>query len=93
MPVAILFLHLVFTLPLFFQEAVIKSERIRRLERLKAHYQNDTWTKREAPPADWAAPLPEWMVKRDENTYLAYKAKEMREGKEEESEKSSCTIM
>ncbi|XP_034840133.1 synaptic plasticity regulator PANTS [Maniola hyperantus] len=74
-------------------EAVIKSERIRRLDRLRGHYQNNVWTKREAPPPDWDKPLPEWMVKRDENTYLAYKAKEMREGKEEESEKSFCSIM
>ncbi|CAH2241168.1 UPF0545 protein C22orf39 homolog [Pararge aegeria] len=74
-------------------DAVIKSERIRRLERLKSHYQNDIWTKREAPPSDWDKPLPDWMVKRDENSYLAYKAKEIKEGKEEDSVGSFCSIM
>ncbi|KPI91664.1 PREDICTED: UPF0545 protein C22orf39 homolog [Papilio xuthus] len=73
--------------------AVIESEKQRRLERLRAHYRNDTWKKRDAPPADWDKPLPEWMAKRDENTYLALKAKEMREGKTEETSDSLCTIM
>ncbi|XP_023946876.2 UPF0545 protein C22orf39 homolog [Bicyclus anynana] len=74
-------------------EAVINSEKNRRLERLKSHYQNDTWTKRDGPPPDWEQPLPDWMVKRDENTYLAHKAKEMKEGKEDESITSYCSIM
>ncbi|XP_075992858.1 synaptic plasticity regulator PANTS [Anticarsia gemmatalis] len=72
--------------------AVINSEKNRRMERLRAHYRNDTWEKRDSPPEDWAKPLPDWMVKRDENTYLALKAKELREGKVEET-KSSCSIM
>ncbi|XP_028165298.1 synaptic plasticity regulator PANTS [Ostrinia nubilalis] len=74
-------------------EAVINSEKARRMERLRAHYRNDTWKKRDAPPEDWAKPLPEWMVKRDENTLLAIKAKEIREGKDEKVEKSFCSIM
>ncbi|XP_063531629.1 synaptic plasticity regulator PANTS [Cydia strobilella] len=60
--------------------ALIESEKARRLERLKAHYRNDIWKKREGPPADWDKPLPEWMQKRQENTYLDHKAKEYREG-------------
>lgn len=76
-----------------FQEALIESERKRRLERLKAHYRNDTWKKRESPPADWDKPLPEWMSKRDENTYLAQKAKEMREGISETDNNGFCAIM
>ncbi|XP_072943445.1 synaptic plasticity regulator PANTS [Epargyreus clarus] len=74
-------------------EALIISEKKRRLQRLKAHYMNDTWKKRAAPPADWDKPLPEWMRQRDENTYLAQKAKEMREGTNEEESNSFCTIM
>lgn len=75
------------------QVAVIESEKQRRLERLRAHYRNDTWKKRDAPPTDWDKPLPEWMAKRDENTYLAQRAKEMKEGKMEETSDSFCTIM
>lgn len=75
-----------------FQLAVIKSEKERRLNRLRAHYRNDTWKKREAPPDDWAKPLPEWMAKRDKDTYLAQKSKELKEGITE-NPKSSCTIM
>ncbi|XP_049867597.1 UPF0545 protein C22orf39 homolog [Pectinophora gossypiella] len=74
-------------------EAVIKSERLRRLIRLRGHMKNDTWKKRESPPSDWDRPLPEWMVKRDENTYLAQKAKEMREGTEEAEKGGFCSIM
>ncbi|CAG9585193.1 unnamed protein product [Danaus chrysippus] len=72
-------------------KAVIQSETTRRLERLRPHYQNNVWKKRESPPADWDKPLPEWLQKRDENSYLALKAKEMKEGKEEKT--SSCCIM
>ncbi|CAK1545195.1 unnamed protein product [Leptosia nina] len=74
-------------------EALIKSEQARRMERLRAHYRNDVWKKRDSPPEDWAAPLPEWMAKRDENTYLAQKAREIREGTETEEKDSSCSIM
>lgn len=75
-----------------FQLAVISSEKERRLARLRAHYRNDTWAKRTAPPEDWSKPLPEWMAKRDENTYLAQMAKELKEGKIENT-KSFCAIM
>ncbi|CAG9783927.1 unnamed protein product [Diatraea saccharalis] len=74
-------------------EAVINSEKKRRMERLQAHYRNDIWKKRQSPPRDWDTPLPEWMNKRNENTYLAMKAKEMKEGKLEDSDSSFCSIM
>ncbi|CAG4912001.1 unnamed protein product [Colias eurytheme] len=75
--------------------ALIKSEKDRRMSRLRAHYRNDIWKKRDAPPEDWSAPLPEWMAKRDENTYLAKRAHEIREGTDNQPEEkeSSCTIM
>ncbi|XP_041976976.1 UPF0545 protein C22orf39 homolog [Aricia agestis] len=73
-------------------EAVIKSEKARRFARFRAHYQNDVWKKRDGPPSDWDKPLPEWMRKRDENTYLAQKAKEMKDGTIVEDE-SFCCIM
>lgn len=57
-------------------KAVIQSELVRRTERLKAHYDNDTWTKRESPPPDWAKPLPGFMAKRNQNTYLEIMNKE-----------------
>ncbi|KAI8434732.1 hypothetical protein MSG28_003253 [Choristoneura fumiferana] len=74
--------------------AVIESEKARRMERLKAHYKNDIWKKRSSPPPDWDKPLPEWMQKRNENTYLDHKAKEYREGTlKENSSDWSCAIM
>lgn len=65
------------------------------MERLRAHYRNDIWKKRASPPEDWNKPLPEWLIKRDENTYLAAKAQEIREGKTEEhsSARSFCVLM
>ena len=43
---------------------VIKSEERRRLARLKDHYGNTVWTKREKPPEDWNAPLPKYLEER-----------------------------
>lgn len=57
---------------------LIESEKQRRIERLKAHYGNDVWTKRNKAPEDWAKPLPEKLQKEYENSYLELKAREMR---------------
>ncbi|KAH0561429.1 UPF0545 protein C22orf39 homolog [Cotesia glomerata] len=54
---------------------LIESVKKRRMERLKPHLANDVWTKRGKPPADWSEPLPEWMVKKNEGTFLASKQK------------------
>ncbi|EDW61653.1 synaptic plasticity regulator PANTS [Drosophila virilis] len=74
--------------------AIIKSEEQRRITRLRAHYANDTWTKRKQPPEDWAKPLPEWLEKRNENTYLELKQKELSGlAAEQEAQRSYCAIM
>ncbi|XP_008548060.1 uncharacterized protein LOC103571624 [Microplitis demolitor] len=54
---------------------LVESVKKRRLERLKSHVANDTWTRRTKPPEDWNEPLPEWMVKKNEGTFLAAKQK------------------
>ncbi|XP_001603320.1 UPF0545 protein C22orf39 homolog [Nasonia vitripennis] len=61
-------------------EELIASERKRRLERLKPHYQNDVWKKRDKPPENWNAPLPEWFEEQNKNSYLAVKARDIRNG-------------
>ncbi|XP_031349973.1 uncharacterized protein LOC116175807 isoform X3 [Photinus pyralis] len=48
------------------------------MQRLRDHYGNDVWTKRRSPPKDWNKPLPEYLLKEYENTYLNLKAKEMK---------------
>lgn len=68
------------------------------MERLRGHYQNTTWTRRKEPPADWAKPLPEYLQKEYENSFLDLKAREMRGEKvvtpPSFMERSSyCTIM
>lgn len=75
--------------------AVVKSEEKRRLDRLKSHYGNTVWTKRDAPPEKWNAPLPEWLEERNKNTYLEIKAKELRGEKVEDPDagKTMCSIM
>ncbi|XP_037946076.1 UPF0545 protein C22orf39 homolog [Teleopsis dalmanni] len=75
-------------------EAIIKSEQQRRETRMKAHYGNTTWKKRSSPPDDWSKPLPEWLTKRYENSYLKLKQMEL-EGQlpVEKESKSYCTIM
>lgn len=56
---------------------LISSEEKRRKERLNAHYGNNVWNKRSAPPPDWNKALPENMQKEYENSYLAFKSKEL----------------
>lgn len=75
---------------------MVASEQNRRKERLVPHYQNNVWKKRAKPPEDWDKPLPEYIQKEYENSYLNAKAKEMR-GEIPPSfdidSRLSCTIM
>ncbi|KAG5871997.1 hypothetical protein JTB14_030839 [Gonioctena quinquepunctata] len=57
---------------------LIQAEKTRRKERLLPHYANDVWEKRKAPPEDWNKPLPEYLQKEYEYTYLNVKSKEMK---------------
>ncbi|CAO1357294.1 unnamed protein product [Diamesa hyperborea] len=76
---------------------VIDSETKRRRDRMRPHYQNNVWTKREAPPADWSKELPEYLQKEYENSFLSIKAKEMKGIKlavgAQPSESTFCSIM
>lgn len=75
---------------------VIDNENERRSERLKGHQENDVWRKRSNPPNDWNKPLPEYITKRYENSYLELKSREMKgESPPETSIKEPvyCTIM
>ncbi|XP_011308933.1 UPF0545 protein C22orf39 homolog [Fopius arisanus] len=76
-------------------EDLVASEKVRRLNRLKGHYANDVWTKRQAPPEDWDAPLPDWLAKRDAKTFLAGKQNEINTTGDKEFELyiPSCTIL
>lgn len=58
---------------------LIDRELQRQDERLRAHAANNVWTKRDKPPEDWSKPLPEFIQKRNENTLLAFRAKELQE--------------
>lgn len=49
---------------------VIQREKVRIGQRLKAHYDNDVWEKRQSPPAEWDKPLPQWMQDKNENSYF-----------------------
>ncbi|KAH8039391.1 hypothetical protein MRX96_032801 [Rhipicephalus microplus] len=66
--------------------AVVKSEEKRKHDRLKASRDNDVWQLRSEPPKDWNAPVPEWMAKKFEQSYIAATAKKEQEGN------SSCCI-
>ncbi|XP_063972351.1 synaptic plasticity regulator PANTS [Diachasmimorpha longicaudata] len=77
-------------------EDLVASEKVRRVQRLKGHYMNDVWTRREAPPTDWNAPLPKWLEERDSGTFLAAKQQQISTGKDREIElymPSACTIL
>ncbi|KAL7041937.1 hypothetical protein ACKWTF_000964 [Chironomus riparius] len=75
---------------------VIDNEDDRRSDRMKGHTDNDVWRKRKQPPEDWNKPLPEYISKRYENSYLELKNREMKgESAPETSirEPVYCTIM
>jgi len=81
---------------------VIAREKVRLEERLKPHINNPVWEKRESPPPDWNKPLPEYLLERQENSYLAmYAAHQEKLDNASSSElkmmevkaKASCTIM
>ncbi|XP_039956318.1 UPF0545 protein C22orf39 homolog [Bactrocera tryoni] len=75
-------------------EAVVRSEAERRQKRMEAYFGNSTWKKRDNPPEDWSKPLPEWLAKKNENTFLELKQMEL-DGRKpvEEINKSYCAIM
>lgn len=68
---------------------LVDSEKQRRYSRLMGHYGNTVWKKRSEPPANWNTPLPDWLQKKYEHTYLAYKAAEWTQ--QQNSETSSET--
>uniref|UniRef100_A0A1A9VX74 Synaptic plasticity regulator PANTS n=1 Tax=Glossina austeni TaxID=7395 RepID=A0A1A9VX74_GLOAU len=74
-------------------QAVIDSEEERRLKRFKGHYGNTVWKKRKNPPEDWSKPLPDWLEKRYENSYLSLKMETESKMPKLDDEKQYCLIM
>lgn len=60
------------------QNELVESEKKRRKDRIISHYNNNVWTKRKEPPENWNAPLPEYLQKEYEGSYLYLKSKEMK---------------
>lgn len=58
---------------------------------MKAHFDNDTWTKRTSPPPDWSKPLPAFMEERNKNSYLAIKNEELK-AQEEQAKRDAAAI-
>jgi hypothetical protein len=56
---------------------IIENEEGRRKTRMKAHWGNNVWKKRSAPPEDWSKPLPDHLNKQYENSFLEVKSKEL----------------
>lgn len=75
------------------QDELIKSEKRRRFKRLKPHFENDIWKKRDKPPENWNAPVPDWMQEKFEKTYLQMRKEEIKKGIEESPLNSKCTIL
>jgi len=60
---------------------IIAREKERIVERMRGHYENDVWEKRTEPPSkeEWCAPLPQYMVDKQEKSYLALWQKNQQE--------------
>ncbi|XP_026469636.1 UPF0545 protein C22orf39 homolog [Ctenocephalides felis] len=74
-------------------QELIDSETNRRRERLKGHYGNTTWQKRKEPPHDWNKPLPEWLAKQNEHSYLEIRKKELVKDGNSLADRTFCVIM
>ncbi|KAF3421149.1 hypothetical protein E2986_09081 [Frieseomelitta varia] len=72
---------------------LINSEKTRRVNRLKDHYKNDIWERRDKPPENWNAPLPKWLEERNSNSYLKIVNEKLKETKNEIANRNFCTIM
>lgn len=65
---------------------------------MEAHFHNDTWIKRKNPPKDWSKPLPDYIAKKTQNSYLEIKNKELRgevtpDSNMDLKEPTYCTLM
>ena len=69
-------------------ERIIAREKERIKTRLRGHVENDVWERRERPPSreEWNKPLPQYMVDKQEKSYLALWQKSQ-EQKNEKNEK------
>lgn len=76
---------------MFFQDQLIASEKQRRLQRLRPHFTNDVWTRRDKPPDNWASPLPKWMQDEHEKSFLHNRL--LMDKNKKEGKASSCSIM
>ena len=74
-------------------ERIIGREKDRIKERLRGHYENDVWEKRTIPPPaeEWSKPLPQYMLERQETSYLALYAQNKQ--KREEASESELKMM
>ncbi|XP_060528795.1 UPF0545 protein C22orf39 homolog [Cylas formicarius] len=57
---------------------LIESEKEKRKDRLLNHVRNNIWKRRKEPPENWNCPLPEYLQKEYENSYLNVKSKEIK---------------
>ena len=49
---------------------IIEREQRRITERLRGHFENDVWQRRESPPDDWNKPLPDYLADACEESNL-----------------------
>jgi len=70
---------------------VIDREKERLQQRLKPHYSNDVWEKRQGPPQDWNKELPDYMKNKHKDSYLEMYVRH--KNKLEEASSSQLMIM
>ncbi|XP_012256654.2 UPF0545 protein C22orf39 homolog [Athalia rosae] len=71
--------------------ALVQSEEKRRMDRLRPHYANSVWKKRQEPPKNWNTPLPDWLQEENAVSFLGVKVEEMQANKIIEK-RTMCTI-
>ncbi|XP_043250381.1 UPF0545 protein C22orf39 homolog [Colletes gigas] len=76
-------------------DELIASEKNRRMERLRPHYKNDVWSRRDTPPENWNEPLPQWLQDKYEHSYLKYMSEELKnpDVAKKNTANSSCSII
>ncbi|KAK2706774.1 synaptic plasticity regulator PANTS-like [Artemia franciscana] len=59
-------------------EKVMQNERERIRQRLNPHYNNPVWKPRKDTPADWNAPLPDYLTRNHEGSLLKQYSAELK---------------
>ncbi|XP_076473088.1 synaptic plasticity regulator PANTS-like [Babylonia areolata] len=73
-------------------ESIIEHEKERRAARLEAARGNDVWEYRSTPPADWNAPMKDWVKERKDTVLARVQAQKESTGTMSAPDSARCVV-